>query len=86
MLPVSKIVLIIESSSLSLDAILLQLVAVDILSSLVKWRLLRNKLRSKTRELHSKTRATSVSSDMGLRKRFASYFYLFTCIYLNVGP
>ena len=38
MLPVSKIVLIIESSSLSLDAILLQLVAVDILSSLVKLR------------------------------------------------
>jgi len=42
-----------------LDAILLQLVAVDILSSLVKLRC--NKLRSKTR-------ATSVSSDMGLRE------------------
>jgi len=41
MLPVSKIVLIIESSSLSLDAILLQLVAVDILSSLVKLRCAR---------------------------------------------
>jgi len=40
MLPVSKIVLIIESSSLSLDAILLQLVAVDILS-LVKLRCAR---------------------------------------------